>query len=212
MKIFYQFLILTTYTQVVSTAFAEQPASSEKLWTLSPAISFSHQKEQTRDASGNSSGVISASRHFALMMDGTYSLLPFLDAGVFFLAERGARTIISGPVVDYTLFWTGPMVRAKWKFLFFEVAYVLYGTRMDRGLPTVTSSTGDNSSSFKTDPSRAWLLAPGVSFALSECLDGFVKVEYRFHYYNRRGEDELAGNAVIGSQAVRPHLGIRWSI
>jgi hypothetical protein len=37
-------------------------------------------------------------------------------------------------------------------------------------------------------------------------------VEYRAHYYDGRGGEDLQGDVLVGSQAIRPHLGVRWTL
>jgi hypothetical protein len=195
---------------LVASAALAQP---ETRWKIDPAISFGHHKEQLRSADGSASTQISAHRFLALLTEATYALHPCVDAGLFLLAERGARATLGGGVVDYQLLWTGPIVRGNWRdLLFLEIGYVLYGIRKDQGLEQVASTSGDVSSAFRTDPSRAWLLMPGISFPLTDTVRATLRIEYRFHYYDRRGEDALAGGGAIGSQAVRPHLGVRFQL
>lgn len=186
--------------------------ASERPWKLTPTVSFSYSKEQGRDSAGNPTGEFSSQRQLALMTTATYGVASFLDIGWFAMAESGSRTLIGGGPASYGIFWTGPTLRGLWKSLFLEISYVLLGTRSDPGFSGAVSVTGDRQGAFGTDASRAWLLTPGVSFELAERLEAVVKLEYRFHYYDSRGGSELAGGGVVGSQAIRPHLGVQWSL
>lgn len=188
------------------------PGQAWASWKIAPTIAFSLSKEQARDASGNPAGTFSSQRQLALMATTTYSVFPFLDLGVFAMAETGSRTLIGGGPASYNLLWVGPTVRGVWRNLFLEISYVLIGTRTDPGFGAVSSSTGDNQGAFSTDSSRAWLLTPGISLPMSDSFDVVLKLEYRFHYYDSRGGSELAGGAVVGSQSIRPHLGVQWAL
>jgi hypothetical protein len=55
-----------------------------------------------------------------------------------------------------------------------------------------------------------WNHLRGAGSPLSPRLDAFLRIEYRFHYYNRRGGEQLEGDLLLGTQAIRRRLGIQW--
>lgn len=193
----------------------------DALWRADASLAFGILQEQVKNADGKSNGRLFQSVSGALMAAGAYRLAGWLDAGAFVMVEAGDRAAAEFGGVDgngvpgtisraggsYTMFWIGPFLRAGWRNAFLEIGYVAVGIRDDDAYPTLTSAGGSGGENFRSDPLRAWVFAPGMRTSLAPNLDLTLKVEYRFLYYDRRG-DRLANELFYGTQAIRPHIGV----
>lgn len=194
-------------------------------WRADASLAFGIIQEQAKNASGESGGRLFQSVSGALQAGGGYRVLDWLDLGAFLMAETGNRSAAEFGGVDaagvprtleraggsYLMFWIGPQLRARWRNAFLEVGYVALGIRDDDAYPALTAEGGTGAEQFRSDPLRAWVFTPGMSTPLGPHLDLTLKVEYRFLYYNRRG-DRLAGELVYGTQAIRPHIGLSLAL
>lgn len=213
------FTILLALPIVSLTAQSQDQA--DPAWRVDASIAFGLLAEQAKNADGKSGGRLFQSASGAFMAAGGYRVAGWLDLGAFLMLEAGDRSAADFGGVDgagvpttltraggsYTMFWLGPLLRAHWRTAFLEIGYVALGIRDDDAYPTLTSAGGTGDESFRSDPLRSWVFAPGMRTPLAENVDLTLKVEYRFLYYNRRG-DRLANDLFYGTQAIRPHLGI----
>jgi hypothetical protein len=202
---------------------AHGQSKRDSLWRIDGSVAFGILQEQAKNESGQSGGRLFQSVSGALLLSGGYRVLCWLDGAVFVMLEAGNRSAAEFGGVDsrgvpttltraggtYTMVWIGPLLRAHWRTAFLEVAYVAFGVRDDAAYPALTSSGGSTEELFRTDPLRAWMFAPGMRTSLADNLDLTLKIEYRFLYYNRRGE-RLANRLFYGTQAIRPHLGVSY--
>ena len=203
------------------SGLARSQEQADRSWRVDASVAFGIVQEQVKNSDGVSGGRLFQSVNGALMVAGGYRVANWLDLGAFFMVEAGDRsaadfggvnsagipTTLTRAGGSYTMFWIGPLLRAHWRNAFLEIGYVAYGIRDDDAYPTLTSAGGTGYESFRSDPLRSWVFAPGMRTPLTEYLDLTLKVEYRFLYYNRRG-DRLANELFYGTQSIRPHIGI----
>lgn len=154
----------------------------------------------------------------------TYRLLDALHAGLFTQFDYGTRsagrfetfagdgaTETSGQLGgDYAEWWLGPLVRAQYRRVFFEVGWAALGLRWDEGRNDIVNNDQSDDGAFATTPSVAWLLALGGSVPLARRLDLALRLEYRVRYYESRGGEPLFDNSALGSQNLTPFVGIAW--
>jgi hypothetical protein len=217
--------ILLSIALLASLGPRSGQAATTTPWNVGGSVAFALMQEGLSGPGGRSSSRLFKDSYLALHATGTYSALPWLDAGAFALVERGWRTAADYAGVDasqvpltknalggaYTLFWTGPLVRARWSLLFFEAGYVLFGVKSDPWRSNLPSKGGDSSSVFRTGTPNRFLLGLGARIPLSSAIELLLRIEYRYHYYASRGGDALENDVELGSQALRPHLGASYS-
>lgn len=217
MKSFIGVLLLWSF--VSGSASSQEPG--DRPWRIDPSIAFGILQEQVKNSDGESGGRLFQSVSGAVLVSGGYRVVNWLDLGAFFMVEAGDRSAAEFGGLDpagipttltraggsYTMFWVGPLMRVYWRNAFLEIGYVAFGIRDDDAYPTLTSVGGIGAESFRSDPLRSWVFAPGMRTPLTDHIDLTLKVEYRFLYYDRRG-DRLANDLFYGTQAIRPHIGI----
>lgn len=217
------FFVLTTLLLMSSRA-AYATTSSDAPWRADASLAFGILQEQAKNSSGESGGRLFQSVNGAALLSGSYKTIDWLDAGLFFMFETGVRSAAEFGGVNssgvpttqtrsgghYTMYWLGPMIRPHWRNLFLEIGYVALGLRDDNAYPALISVGGTSKDSFRTDPLRAWMFTLGMMTPLADRLNLTLKIEYRFLYYNRRG-DRLANDLVYGTQAIRPHIGLAFN-
>jgi hypothetical protein len=193
-------------------------------YKLNTALSFASHKEQVKTRGGTASGPLVSNSQLALTASITRALSEIFDAGVFVVGEWGSRTLAPysglGPSGEplagdrqgghYQTLWLGPMARANWNRFFFDVGYVLLGLRWDEFYDDLASTGGDTSSAFQSNLGRAWIFGLGGTIPLAGALEATLRIEYRYHYYSGRGGEPLADDLMLGSQAIRPHLGVQY--
>ena len=215
---------MNTMTSLIVLLMA--PFSQALAMTAGTTFSFGDHKEQVKNESGAESGAIFQHTYAALGAHGLFSVLPNLELGAFVLGESGSRSFApytgtnaqNNPSIGtrtggtYKMFWTGPAARGTFGPLFLELGYALIGLRWDKYYGNLKSSTGDANSAFQSKLGRAFLMGAGLRANLSAGVFAMLKVEYRFHYYGGRGGDELEKAQLLGTQAIRPHFGIEFSL
>jgi hypothetical protein len=122
--------------------------------------------------------------------------------------EDGAATLTNQSGGPYQELWLGPLVRAQYRAAFAELGYGLLTFRNDKGRDDIASEMGDTTSAFRTLPTVSWRFAIGGNLRVSETLDVSAKLIWRIRYYDRRGGDPLADDAVHGTQSYQPFIGI----
>lgn len=198
---------------------------SDSLWSVDASVAFGILQEQAKNASNESGGRLFQSVTAALLVSGTHHIAAWADLGVFGMVEVGERsaadfggvnsagvpTPISHDGGRYSMFWIGPMVRLNWRSAFLDIGYVAFGVRDDTAYPTLTSPSGSSDEPFRTDPLRSWMFTAGMRTPMWDNVDLTLKIEYRYLYYDRRG-DRLENDLVYGTQAIRPHIGLSFSL
>lgn len=190
---------------------------------LQVGTSFFYSKEQAKGNSGASGGALFTDRQNSLSLHGYFQPLPEsrVSFGAFTAFELGNRRSCEYGGLDaagvpqpsgcrtgkYTQFWIGPSAQWVWRSLILQASYIVFGTRTDEAYPTLQSPSGSNST-FRTHPWKAWILTPGLKLALTEQIEVFLKMEYRYLYYSKRGGGELSQGQLYGNQAIRPHFGL----
>ncbi len=208
------FIVVASLLGPVSSIFAAE---------LQIGTSFFYAKEQAKGSSGQSGGALFTDRQNSLSLHGYFQLIPEsrFSFGAFTAFELGNRRSCDYGGTDaagvpqpsacragkYTQFWIGPSVQWAWRSLILQTSYIAYGSRVDEAYPTL-QSPGGSDSTFRTHPLKAWVFTPGFKLELTEQIEVFLKLEYRYLYYSKRGGGELAQSQLYGNQAIRPHLGI----
>ena len=214
---------------VAALAVAAWPATAraEGRLRLDLGGTFSRFEQQVKTEVGGAKGeILVEDTEVGLLDTLTYDVWGPLSAGVFVQLDAGNReagrfagfdgadrTLVTGQVGgSYTELWMGPVVRAEWRRLFFEIGYGLYGARHDEARDDLPSEANDTSSSLRTHPTIAWLFGLGGVVPITDELGVALRLQYRVRYYNRRGGDDLAGDVVHGTQNVTPFVGIAWRV
>lgn len=220
-------LLLTALLPSTATRAAETTTAAEsRPWRIDASLAAALIAEQAKNSSGDSGGRLFQDAQLGLLLSGSRQALDWLDVGAFLMAEHGVRsasqfggvgpdgvpTTISRSGGSYSFFWVGPLARARWRALFLEAGYIAFGVRHDGALGGLVTRSGGNSADLRTDPLRAWLFAGGATVPLTDRLGLTLRVEYRFTYYNRRGGERLNHDLLYGTQAIRPHVGLAYSL
>ena len=194
---------------------------------LQLGASFLFAKEQAKNSSGQSGGALFTDRETALNVSNYWKIDEASDFsfGGFISYEFGNRRSCAYGGLDaqgvpqpsdcragkYNQFWIGPSVQWVWRTFFMQASYIIFGTRSDEAYPTL-QSPGGSDSSFRTHPFKAWIFTPGLKLEINERTQAFVKIEYRYLYYSKRGGGELSSGQLYGNQSIRPQLGVSFSL
>jgi hypothetical protein len=155
----------------------------------------------------------------------TYDVWGPLSLGVFQQLDAGSRSAsrftafgadgtpqVQGELGgSYLEMWLGPLLRARWEHLFVELGYGALGRRHDSARSDLVGEAGDTSGAFRTHPTIAWMIGLGGTVPVTEALSVALRVEYRVRYYNRRGAQPLADEAVHGTQNLTPFMGVAYA-
>lgn len=132
-------------------------------------------------------------------------------AGTFDSFDADNRPIVVGEVGGgYTEFWVGPIVRVRWRQLFAEAGYGLFGIRSDDARDDLSTVDGDTESALRTSRAVAYLFGVGAGIPLNKNLQAVVRIEYRIRYYDRRAGQPLIDETVHGTQNLTPFIGLAW--
>jgi hypothetical protein len=155
----------------------------------------------------------------------TYRFWGPLSAGGFLQFDAGERraarfagfaadgtTQVSDEVGGaYYELWMGPVVRAEWRRLFFEIGYGAYGARHDAARDDLPNENGSTDGLLRTHPTIAWLFALGGTVPVTDEVAVALRIEYRIRYYTRRGGEPFADEIVHGTQNITPFVGVAWT-
>lgn len=125
--------------------------------------------------------------------------------------DENNETVVKGQVGGrYYELWMGPLLRAEWHRVFFELGYGAYGNRHDEARDDLPDDHGNRGGALKTSPSVAWMIALGGGVPIDDRLELVFRLEYRLRYYDRRGGVPLANDMVHGTQSFTPFMGVAW--
>lgn len=196
-------------------------------WRLEGGITFSHFQQQVKSEIGGPKGdELVKNTQLGFIVTGTYEFNKYFAAGLFTEFDTGERNMALFDGFDedgramvknnvggsYNEFWFGLLIRGIWNQFTLDVGYAPIGMRSDDARTDLPSISGSTSDSFETHPTIAWLIAIGGYIPVGKSIDIFLKVEYRVRYYNKRGEENLIGDANLGSQSIAPIIGLAWNL
>ncbi|MEW6055091.1 MAG: hypothetical protein AB1540_00630 [Bdellovibrionota bacterium] len=181
-------------------------------------MGFFNQKEQVRDASGESQGPLFDQWAVAPRIAVAREIAPVFAAGIFSSYEYGKHRecgYVSSSIspsacssTRYHQYFLGPTGRVKWKALFLDLSYIAFGIRSDSRSDEIAGSKG----LLWVHPLRAWLFHPGMWIDLSESMAMSLRIEYRFLYFDRTSSGKLPQAVQFGTQSIRPVFGIHLSL
>lgn len=189
------------------------------------SLGFSSSKEQAKnDSTGQSGGALFKNSQISFQTTGTYPFHENFEAGLWMQYEKGSRGMCGfGGVTtgtpqvtncqdgQFSQFFVGPLLRAKYSHFFLDVGYAAFGVRSDDAYSNLTAA-GQSSQTFHTHPLKAWIFYPGFSYAINESISVILKIEYRYLYFKKRGNADLPNDLVYGNQNIRPLLGLQWKL
>ncbi len=155
----------------------------------------------------------------------TYRVSDYLELGIYSQLDLGVRRsgqfdgfdaegkteLINRSGGSYTEWWTGPLVRGRYRGFFLELGYGLFAYRWDDARTDLPAEDGDTASSFRTMRTVSWRTAIGGQIEIAENLDLVARLVWRIRYYDRRANAELANDMVHGTQSYQPFLGLAWT-
>jgi hypothetical protein len=216
-------LVFTVYCMTLPLSAQPEPSKIR----LEGNVIFSMFQQQVKSEIGAERGErLVMESEIGAAVSGTYGVLDFLSVGLFVRTWLGTRenaqfagfdsegrTIVQNQLGgSYSEIWIGPLIHLHWKQFFLDGGYAVYGRRMDDGRTDLSSTTGDTSSSFSTDPSFAWVISAGGNLPVTDDLSVVLKVDFCIRYYDRRGGELLDDNIVHGTQSLAPSIGVAWTL
>lgn len=189
-------------------------------------LGFSRFEQQVKSEIGGARGErLVEQSELELGLTGSYRIFGPIAAGLFLRSDFGTRRAGrftgfddegAAVVADetggaYQELWLGPLLRASWRALFFEVGYAVYGARWDDARDDLPTADGEVDAALRTSPTVAWLFALGGGVPVADQWQLVFRAEYRIRYYDRRNGDALADDVVHGTQSITPLLGVAWT-
>lgn len=220
-------LIVLMLLGTAGTALSQDGSNDSTGWRFEAGITFAHFQQQVKQEIGGARGErLVNETALGLHAGAGYDILDWLSGGIYVRTDFGERTAARFSGFDslgrtvtegalggsYSEVWIGPYARFAWNHLSAEVGYGALGIRSDDARSDLPSSAGDTSSSFRTSPSVAWLVAVGAFVPITSDLDLTVKAEYRVRYYVSRGGDDILEGAEHGTQGLAPFIGIAYRL
>ncbi|NRA33464.1 MAG: hypothetical protein HRU17_09005 [Polyangiaceae bacterium] len=211
-----------------SAAWAQAPEPSEggrssaSRWRTDTALGFHRFEQQVKTEVGGQRGErLVDSTELNLFGSLSYQLLDSLGVGFYAQWDHGSReaaqfvgfdadnkaVVESAVGAAYDELWIGPMLRAEWRRLFVELGYGAFGRRWDDARTDLASVSGDTAAALETSAAIAWWIGLGGALPVSSSWDVSFRLQYRVRYYVARNGEELAGQAVHGTQSYTPFIG-----
>ena len=196
-------------------------------WTFGTAFTFSHFQQQVKSTIGDPKGERLVNiNELGIDLNLYYQLKNNYSIGLFIRSDFGGRSLanfdgfdadgktkvkdkIGG---DFQEYWFGPIFKGQWNHFFIELAYAPIAWRVDDARIDLPSVSGNKTTAFSTHPTIAYMLGLGASFNVTKRFDAQFKVEYRVRYYEKREDEDIAGNVNIGSQSIVPVIGLIWKL
>lgn len=202
------------------------PVEAEETWRVDGGFTFSRFEQQVKSEVGTAAGErLVEKTELGLTAMGSYRVWGPISLGLYLQYDVGSRsagkfdgfdedgkTVISNETGGaFQELWMGPLVRAHWRSLFFELSYGALGMRNDAAREDLQDADGKTDSALFTSPTIAWMAALGGGVPLTDSLELVLRMEYRVRYYNRRGNGPLKDSIVHGTQNFTPFVGVAWN-
>ncbi len=156
----------------------------------------------------------------------TFAPLPWLEAGLVLGFDLGSSSRVAfGRVgadgraaesarveTSWWELWAGPLVRARWRSLFAELAWAPLTMRHDPARVDLANTRGESHGLLWGTPTVAFLGALGAEVAATPRWSVVLRLNARIRYLTSRGGAALEGDQESGQMLVWPMAGAsyRW--
>ncbi len=200
--------------------------NSSTPWRVEAGFTYRHFQQQVKAEVGDPRGErLVNETEFGMMLFSAREVWGPISAGVYLQFDRGNRHAArfntidpsTGQTVtedkiggDFRELWVGPYLQVRWRAVFIEFGYGLFGTRSDDARTDLPSASGNTTDAFTFLPSIAWMVNFGGNVELIDRLDIVLRMEYRSRYYDKRGGERFKDDIEHGTQNWTPFVGVAW--